>query len=166
MKKRKLSDCVATVSNVVGGVCILLMMVLISFEVIARNFLDLSTLVSDEYSGYLMVFITYWGAATAFHSGAFVRVEAFFDRFPKKVRSILNVIYELLFLVFNSYLLVYFFKSLHKVFIFQSEASTVARTPLWIPYGICWLGILIFEIYLVINLAETFVRKRKEDCAA
>ena len=163
LEKKNWSNIFAKISNIVGGICILAMMALITVEVLARNIFHTSTLISDEYSGYLMVFITYWGAATAFHSGSFVRVEALFDHFPQRVRVVLNYVYEFLFLVFNSYLCFYFLKALLDVITYGSVASTVARTPLWIPYSICWVGIFTFEVYLIVNLIEKITNKNKEE---
>lgn len=145
----KITSMLAKISGVMGAACILIMTVLITVEIIARFVLNSSTLISDEYSGYLMVFITYWGAAAAFHSGNFVRVEAIFGRFSQKVQDVLNKIYEVLFLVFNSYICFYFFQSLEKVYTHNSLSISISRTPLWIPYGICWLGIVVFELYLI-----------------
>lgn len=145
----KITCLLAKISGVVGAACILIMTLLITVEIIARFVLKSSTLVSDEYSGYLMVFITYWGAAAAFHSGNFVRVEAIFGRFKQSVQDILNKVFEVLFLIFNSYICFYFFQSLEKVFTHNSLSTSISRTPLWIPYGICWLGIFVFELYLI-----------------
>lgn len=145
----KITSMLAKISGAMGAACILVMTVLITVEIIARFVLKSSTLISDEYSGYLMVFVTYWGAAAAFHSGNFVRVEAIFSRFSLKVQDILNKIYEVLFLVFNSYICFYFFQSLEKVYTHNSLSISISRTPLWIPYGICWLGIFVFELYLI-----------------
>lgn len=162
MKSKNLSSYVAKFSDNIGALFIVIMMLLISAEVIMRSVFGTSTLISDEYSGYLMVFVTYWGAASAFHAGSFVRVEAIFERFPQKVKRVLNIIYEFLFFVFNSYMCYYFFQSLAKVFNHQSVSASISRTPLWIPYGICWLGILMFEVYLILAFVENVIPKKEE----
>lgn len=161
-KLKKATDQLAKISNVMGATCIVAMTLLITLEIILRSFFDSSTLISDEYSGYFMVFITYWGAVTAFHSGNFVRVEAIFNHFPEKVQRILNQVYEFLFLVFNSYICFFFFQTFKNVYTHHSLSISISRTPLWIPYGICWLGILIFELYLILAMISNF-KRTKED---
>ncbi len=160
--KKRLSERIANMNDVVGAVCILIMMVLIAVEVILRSIFDVSTLVSDEYSGYLMVFIAYWGAAGAFHSGSFVRVTAIFGRLKPKVQKVLNIIYQVLFLAFNTMLVYFFSNSVISVVKYHSIASTVARTPLWIPYGICYLGLIFFEVYLICAFIENIIYKKDE----
>lgn len=162
-KDRSITGCLAKISGVIGASCIVIMMLLITVEIFARWVLKTSTLISDEYSGYLMVFITYWGAAAAFHSGNFVRVEAIFNRFSQKTQKILDKIYEILFLVFNSYLCIYFFQRLASVYQHNSLSTSISRTPLWIPYGICWLGICVFELYLISALIEGLIESRRKN---
>ena len=159
--KKRLTDHFAAVSDFMGAVCIIVLTCLIGCEVVLRSVFGVSTLVSDEYSGYLMVFIVYWGAASAFHSDSFVRVEVLFKHFKPGVQKVLNVVYDISFLIFNSYLLYFFFRSFRSVLKYNSVASTVARTPLWIPYGICLLGIVVFELYLTVSIVDSIVLKEK-----
>src|SRR5512132_2407471 len=52
------------------------MVVLINVEVAARYVFNASTLIADEYSGYLFVWLTLLGFGYALQSGQFLRVES------------------------------------------------------------------------------------------
>ena len=58
-----------------AGWMLVAMVVLVCAEIAARTLLGSSTLIADEYSGYLFVWITLIGFAHALQLGTFLRVE-------------------------------------------------------------------------------------------
>ena len=59
-----------------SGVMLVAMAMLINVEVVARYGFNTSTLIADEYGGYLFVWMTLLGFAHALRTGQFLRVEA------------------------------------------------------------------------------------------
>lgn len=76
----------------VGGAilaCVMLaiLSVLVTVEVISRSVFGSSTLITDEYSCYLCVGLSFLGAAYAFSSGNFINVDILYAKFPQGVKS-------------------------------------------------------------------------------
>ena len=63
------------------------MAVLINVEIAARYLLNTSTLIADEYSGYLFVWLTLLGFGYALQSGQFLRVESLVARLGRRARG-------------------------------------------------------------------------------
>jgi TRAP-type C4-dicarboxylate transport system permease small subunit len=161
--KKDLSDCIIKVSNYLGSACIIVMMLMITIEVVMRTLFHKSLLVVDEYSGYLMVISVFWGLSVAFRSNNFVKVDAFFNRLNPKARDALERIYYILLIIYNYYLLYYFFLGTQKMWVYKSFSSTLVRTPLYIPYGISLIGLITFELYLILSFVDLFFTKEGEN---
>ena len=158
----KIEKIIVRSSNSIGSISIIIMMLMITVEVILRTVAKRSLLIADEYSGYLMAVVVYWGASSAFYSGSFVRVKALFDRFPQKIRKALDMIFYVLFIIFNTFLSYFFFNSVTKILKLGSISSTIARTPLIVPMGFTLVGLLIFELFLIIRFT-LYIATGKEE---
>lgn len=76
----------------ISRVALVALTVLVNAEVIARAFFDVSTLVSDEYGGYLFVALTFLGFVPTFRRGQFLRMGLIVDRLrAPHARSLLVV---------------------------------------------------------------------------
>ena len=63
------------------------MAVLINVEIVARYLLNTSTLIADEYSGYLFVWSTLLGFGYALQNGQFLRVESVVVRLGRRLQA-------------------------------------------------------------------------------
>ena len=63
------------------------MAVLINVEICARYLFNTSTLIADEYSGYLFVWSTLLGFGYALQSGQFLRVESLVAQLGRRARG-------------------------------------------------------------------------------
>jgi TRAP-type C4-dicarboxylate transport system permease small subunit len=77
----RILDRVSRALCALAGFFLVAMAVLINVEIIARYVFNTSTLISDEYSGYLFVGCTLLAFGYAFNTGQFLRVEAVVHRF-------------------------------------------------------------------------------------
>ena len=68
----------------ISGIAIMIMIFLITLEVVGRKLFGFSTLVSDEFSGYLLVVITFMGAAYTLKTKGFTRMEVIYNRFQRQ----------------------------------------------------------------------------------
>lgn len=147
----------------VTSVALLIMVALTVAEIFVRQILGSSLLVVDEYCGYLMVVLAYWGAACAFIDGEFVRVDAFFDRFSAKVKRVANFIFTIFFTVGNGFVTYYAWANTLKTIRRGDVAATIAQTPLTYPKLMMAFGLVFLELVLVFRIIEFFQKDNAEE---
>lgn len=119
---------------------------IIDLELITRNLLGFSFNVSDEYSGYILVLLTFLSLPLCVVHGSFHRVTFVLARFPARVQTVMLLVFDVLALVFAAVIL---WES--TLLVLNSEqlgttAPTLLMTPLWLPQlampigaaALCW----------------------------
>lgn len=147
----------------VTSVALIAMVVLTAAEIFVRQIMDSSLLVVDEYCGYLMVVLAYWGACCAFLDNEFVRVDAIFDRFSPKAKKIANFIFTILFTIANGFVTRYAWANTYKTIKRGDVAATIAQTPLTYPKLMMVLGLAFLELVLVFRIIEFFQKDNSAD---
>jgi TRAP-type C4-dicarboxylate transport system permease small subunit len=137
---------------VISGIAVLFMTFLITIEVIGRRVLGFSTLVADEFSGYLLVVITFMGAAYTLKTGGFTRMEVVYNRFKGRGRRVIDLAYNivsLLFLVVVDYWMWVYIISNYRS---DLKSISILQTPLYIPQLFMGIGgtLLAIEVFLQI----------------
>lgn len=130
-----------------AGGLLAIMAVLVNLEIAARYLFNTSTLIADEYSGYLFVWSTLLGFAYALQNGQFLRVETLVTRLSRRGRAasdLLAAICGLLVALVCTYATgVLLIAALH----FGTRSIQPSATPLWIPQlmlplAFAWLCVL------------------------
>lgn len=138
----------------VGGALILASVLLISFDVLARKFFGFTTGGADELSSYAFAISTAWSLAFATLQRANVRVDVLYQHFPVRVSALLDWIALVALGVFMVYLSYYAMEMVEMSWDSSSAANTPLATPLWIPQGLWWLGL----VWMCITVALMLVR--------
>jgi TRAP-type C4-dicarboxylate transport system permease small subunit len=139
----------STVGMYVAGFGILIMAVLITTEIVGRHLFGFSILVVDEWSGYLLVMVTFLGLAYTMKTNGFLQIEFLLNRLSPKQRRI-----------FHTFLIsVAFFYSIlidHKLitYTWSSYATglvsvSISQTPLFIPQLFMPLGMTLLALELL-----------------
>jgi TRAP-type C4-dicarboxylate transport system permease small subunit len=128
---------------------VMLILVLVCAEIVLRNGFNRSTMVADEYGGYLNMAVTFFGMTYTLRSGAFVRVELLFNRLKGVTRRVAEGFIVLASLAFTAVLARVAWKefaySLHN----DVHSVDVMQTPLWIPQGLMFAGCMLLLLQLV-----------------
>ena len=146
----------AKLGLVLAGICIVVLSALIGIEVILRNFFDRSTLIADEYAGYLCAAMTFFGGAYALESGSFIRVDLLYMHFKGKFKFVADLFCIITALVFLLCLLYYCSALVMQSYHGHVVSIYISRTPLAIPQATLILGTVIM-ILVVIKEAGTFL---------
>jgi len=136
-----------------SGVLVLLMVASIIYDVVMRHIFNDPTIWADEFSCYLLVAVTFLGAAYTLVIDGHIRVETIVERFPHKVREWVEFIADILgfgFLIIFGW---YAFELVWDSYTYVNLASTLARTPLFIPQlsvalGLTWLCLQMLAVIL------------------
>ena len=134
------------------------MMGLITCDVIARNLFHTSLLISDEVSGYLLVMMTFFGISYSLRSGSLLRIEFLLFALPKRLRGIIDVVFDLVALVVCCVLLRSMIRFTWITWEREAVAPTLIETPLWIPQLAMPLGMLILVIAFLLELRASILR--------
>lgn len=134
-----------------SGILLVMMAVLINIEVVSRYLLGRSTLLADEYSGYMFVWLTLLGFAEALRTGQFLRVEIVVRRAKGRAGRSLEALSALLGAIVSAILawacLGLFLRNLD----FGTVSIQPSATPLWMPQiilpaGFAWLCLIYVDI--------------------
>lgn len=137
-----------------GGALTLASVLLISFDVLARKFLGFNTGGADELSSYAFAISTSWSLAFATLQRANVRVDVLYQMLPLRVSAFLDWISLVALGVFMTYLTWYAMDVVAASWVQQSAANTTLATPLWIPQGLWFIGLVWMCIVLALMLVR------------
>lgn len=151
----------AAVNRVTMGVCeaiLVVMMVLIMAEVIARSFFSISLQFVDEYASYTLVWVTFLGMSVALHDGALFRVGIIYDRLSPLVQTGVQVLWDLMALVFSSVSAWACVRQVLSSYERDMVAPTVIATPLWIPQIVMPVGSALVVLVMLVITATDIAR--------
>ena len=136
----------------------MVMVLLITLEVVGRKLFGFSTLVADEFSGYLLVVATFMGAAYTLKMKGFTRMEVIYNRFRDRGRWIIDLVFSLVSLIFL--IIICYWLWVHITSSYRSRLTSISilQTPLFIPQLFMGIGVsfLLFEVVLeIVNLFLT-----------
>jgi TRAP-type C4-dicarboxylate transport system permease small subunit len=139
------------VASLLCEIVLVAMVLLISVEVVARQF-HFSLEVVDELGGYLLAALTFLSLPVALIGGAFHQVEYVQRRLGPRGRTLAGLTFTVLSLVFCLLLAWQLWRLVTRSFASSVIAPTVLGTPLWIPQSAMLIGVaaLIFSLLRVL----------------
>ena len=154
----------ATIKYATGfaNVIMFCMVVLVVAEIIARTVFGGSTMVSTDFVAYGMGIVFYWGACKAMSDGVFVRMDIIYDFYKGKFKKGFDIICDAVLIFFNSDIMYYYLILLQNTFERNLKATNIYETPLWISRLLTFVGMIIFEIYLICRIIEDINSKPQE----
>lgn len=155
MKERKrkgLLDKLVDAGLVLAVASVAFMVLLVVVEVIARRFFKVSTQVSVEFSGYLLVSMTFLSLAYVARSDGFLRVETFYERATGRTKQVIDVAMSAMALLYSAVLLHYVAKYVLRTYHLGTLSVFHSQTPLWIPQVPMAVGLAILFLQQVRQL--------------
>lgn len=150
------SEAVIVAGLSVAKLAVVAMLIIITSEIVARSVFGLSLMVAEEFAGYLLLVMTFSGAAFCLRDGALLRVTFFLFAMPARMRmladSVLNTLSLLLILTVVAYQAIFNWSTWTRGMV----APTLSEIPLWIPQVAMPVGSLILAIALVLELRDSF----------
>lgn len=138
--------------RIVSGAALCALVLLVAAEAGLRGFANYSLGYAEEITGYLVVSLTFFGAALALRSGSLFQVHFLFDLFPAPVRLWLLRLFVLAALVICAIMAVKGYDLMASSMKRGKFAPTVLRTPLWIPQTLIPVGFGLISLFLVEKL--------------
>ncbi|RBP32625.1 TRAP-type mannitol/chloroaromatic compound transport system permease small subunit [Marinobacter pelagius] len=140
-----------------GGILILLTVILVTIEVLSRQFFGRSNVHATEITGYVMAISASWAFAYTLMRKAHIRIDALYLKFPVSVRGVLDLIALLSLALFCVLVVGAAFGVTEHSFSAGARANTPLGTPVWIPQALWLLGLVWFSIAVVLMSLRVFL---------
>ncbi len=150
-KTEKISQIAAWCS----GLLLFLAALMIGVEVVLRKVFAFSIGGADELSSYALAISCAWGFSFALIKKSHVRIDVLYSRLPRFARSFLDITAHLLLGLYIVVLSYFAFFVLKTSIVKHSAANTPLSTPLWIPQGLWFAGLLWFGFSIFMILGGT-----------
>lgn len=145
---------------------VLVMTFIMGYDVLMRHVFNRPTIWVDELSGYLLVGITFLGAAYTLTQDAHIRIEIVVGKLGADAQRRLNYITDVLSFLF---LVIYAWQGgslFVDAYVSGKISSTLVRTPMYIPelavlIGLTWLCFQML-IHFVNRVIEIHTKKEKQ----
>lgn len=157
---KQLSNLIAKLVNVSGrvfGWLVSIMAVLILFEVFMRYVVGQPPILAEEYSGYILVALSFLGMAYTWQERGHVRVTALVSRLPTRVSSWLRLITLVLAFAFTLALTHSSYNYLAHSFKQGMVSSTYYRTPLQGPQMTIMIGFILLALLIIVEIIKAII---------
>lgn len=143
----------ASVASLVAGFATLAIVLLISFDVAMRYFLNQPQVFVDEVASFLEVLVVFGGAAYTFRAGGHVRVDLVTAHVPPAVRAWLRLATLVLGVAF---LLVVIWVTTQSAITAHAygRVSAVMLYPLWLPMALIPAGLALLALTMLVALVR------------
>ncbi|MEJ2057675.1 MAG: TRAP transporter small permease [Desulfofustis sp.] len=150
-----LCNCLERISRLGAGlaeICLVLLLILVFNEVIARYVLNKPTLYSVEISEYLLLFVAFTAAGWVMQNDRHVRMHSVIKLMPTRVQHVLEVCTSSIVLVFCLILVWEGTRASVMAFTGGYHSSSLLNVPLWLPYAIIPIGSLILALQVLVRI--------------
>jgi TRAP-type mannitol/chloroaromatic compound transport system permease small subunit len=154
---RAANELVGHVMNDAAGWLFVVCALFVSFDVLARKFLNISSKATVEVTGYMLAFGIAWGLCDALTTRAHIRVDVIVSKLPLAFRAWAHG----LALAFLAVLAFFFVWRAWAVVLesweFNAHDSSALTIPLVVPQALWALGITAFFALAVLMLTEVLI---------
>lgn len=146
-----------------AGFAFLTMVGLVTTEVVCRRFLGFSLLIAHEVTGYLLIAVTFLGAAYTLVEGGFTRMELVHRRLQGKGRWVVDTAIHMVSLGYL--VIIVYWLGAYVMSSYQSGVTSIsiAQTPLYIPRLFMFLGVLLLVLQVAAKLIDLLKAKGRSE---
>jgi TRAP-type C4-dicarboxylate transport system permease small subunit len=137
---------IETVLGSVFGAIFLGLATIVTIETAARKLFNVSLQGADELGGYALAVGSTIAFSLALIGRNHIRVDVFHERFSRRVQAALNWIAIVSLAAFAVFIAVVAYKVIGDTLAYRSTAQTPWATPLIIPQGVWYGGLVIFAL--------------------
>lgn len=154
---------ISSICALISGILLLFAIGLIGVEVVLRKIFSFSVGGADELSGYALALCISWSLGYALLHKAHIRIDILYCKLSDKLKSVLDIFSLFSLVAFMAPLTFFAFHVLNVSIERGATANTPLQTPMWIPQGLWFLGLLAFLVTIAIVLISTIYYLAKGD---
>jgi len=134
---------------------LLVMAVIVFYDVVMRYIFNSPTIWALEMSEYMLVFLTFIGAAEMQRQKANIKMNYLYVKFPPGMRRFVDLFTSLLMIIFSFLLLRASIKMTLTAYKYGSESNSLLGTPLFIPYSTVAIGMFLLLLQGIVDMVES-----------
>jgi len=134
---------------VIAAAAVVLSTILVLAEVVARSIFHTSTMISVEFSSYLLIVITFLGLAYTQRSGQMIHVDVLFGALSPRRRVWADALRHTAMLAYASIALWYVSIFTWRSYTLDQVSSSLLRTPQYLPQLFMVLGLALLTVELI-----------------
>ncbi len=157
---RRIIESIANSSGYFSGWLVLAMVALIFVEAFMRYALNRPPAVADEFSAYMLVALSFLGAAYTWRGGGHIRITALVSKLPPKVASWLRLVTLVFVFLFVLALSQSSYSFMATSFKFHMTSATWLRVPLQVPHMTVAIGFTILLVVLMVDITRAIMSIR------
>ncbi|WP_426955300.1 TRAP transporter small permease subunit [Muricoccus radiodurans] len=127
----------------------------ITFDIVGRSALGVSSTATVEVTGYMLAVGIAWGLAHTLARRAHIRVDVWVNRLPLRIRAGLHLLSLLLLGGFAVFCAWAAWELVDESALFDAHDNSALRVPLVIPQGLWTAGILAFVVMILVLALES-----------
>ncbi|WP_294962243.1 TRAP transporter small permease [Sulfurimonas sp.] len=118
-------------------------------EIFLRFFFDKSTMIADEYSGYLYLASIFLGLAYTFVQGGHIRINIVTSKLSKGSNTFIDIIASFVTLAVLFFILYRTILFTYDSYEFEMLSEAVSETPLYLTQIVMPIGIILFILAVI-----------------
>lgn len=142
-----------------SGIFLISLVVLVMTEIIGRHFFDTSTMIADEYSGYIYLSAIFLGLAYTFEQNAHIRINILSEKISKKANRKVDIIAGMISILVLAFILYRTLLFTYDSYDMDMLSEAVSETPLYLTQIVMPVGILLF----ILSVLSFIIKKVKND---
>ena len=142
------------VVTTVSAIALVIAAAVLTYSVVTRYFLHYSTDWQDEFSVFLIVGAVFMSAASVQARRGHVSIEAFAVLLPKNIDRVRLLLVDCAGCLFCSFFSWKSWTLLHEAIVDNFHSSSTWGPPLWIPYSLMTLGMVLLSVQLLIQVVD------------
>jgi len=132
----------------------------LTYSVIVRYFLKISTDWQDEMSVFLIIGAVFMSSAAIQARRGHVAIEAISSMLPPRANRIRLVIVDILSLAFCGFFAWKSWTLLEEAWVDNFHSGSTWGPPLWVPYSLMTFGMMLLTLQILLQVAGAFVGRR------
>jgi len=145
--------------GMVSGALIVALTLLILTEIFSRSLFNHSTLIADEYSGYLYLALVFFGLAYTFEENGHIRITLLTSRLKPRLQRLVDIFAAALSLAILLFALVYSWKFMWESKTMEMVSEGFSETPLYLTQIPMVIGLGLFACAMAFYL----IRRIRDD---
>ena len=142
-----------------SGIFLISLVILVMTEIIGRHFFDTSTMIADEYSGYIYLSAIFLGLAYTFEQNAHIRINILSEKISKKANRKIDIIAGMISILVLGFILYRTLLFTYDSYDMDMLSEAVSETPLYLTQIVMPVGILLF----ILSVLSFIIKKVKND---
>jgi TRAP-type C4-dicarboxylate transport system permease small subunit len=143
-----------------AGWLVPLMMMLVVVDVFMRYVMNRPLMVSDEFSAYMLVALSFLGLAYTWREKGHVRIEILVNRFPPRIYGWVRLLGLILTLIFMIEMDLAAYKMIAYALQINLRSSTWLMFPLFWPQLTVFIGFVMLTLLLIVDIARAAFKVR------